>query len=274
MRAGANDVMICRHLPAMPDLAIFRLTLVLLSAAVMCRSQTNPLAADPQAAETGRWTFRILCAPCHGIHADGGRGPDLTRGTYSNGGEDRNLYSAIARGIPGSEMPPYGDRIDADGIWRLVSYIRSVARHDTETIAGNAQAGESLFWGKGACGKCHRAGSRGSSIGPELTRVGRQRSLKYLRTSINTPDSDITPGYGTIQVVLKNGKTISGVERNIDNFSVQFLDLSGQYHSFVTENVTSITRPPGSLMPAYTKVFSAGELNDLLAYLLTLRGNP
>jgi len=68
---------------------MFRLTIALFIAP-MCRAQsTNPLAGDPQATETGRWTFRILCAPCHGIHADGW-GPDLTRGTYSVGDQDND----------------------------------------------------------------------------------------------------------------------------------------------------------------------------------------
>jgi cytochrome c oxidase cbb3-type subunit III len=251
---------------------MFRLTIVLFIAAI-CRAQnTNPLADDPQAAETGRWTFRILCAPCHGIHADGGRGPDLTRGVYSVGDRDQDLYGAIARGIPGSEMPAYGDRLDADAVWRLVSYIRSVARHDVETIHGDVSAGEKTFWGKGGCGQCHRVGSKGSGIGPDLTRAGRQRSLKYLRSSILTPDSDITPGYGTVKVVLKGGKVISGVERSIDNFSVQLIDLSGKYYSFVREDVTSMTREPRSLMPSYGKLFTPSEMNDLLAYLIGLRG--
>jgi cbb3-type cytochrome c oxidase subunit III len=172
---------------------MFRLTAVLIIVAA-CRAQgTNPLTGDPQAAETGRWTYRILCAPCHGIHADGGRGPDLTRGAYSVGDLDQDLYSAIARGIPGSEMPAYGERLDSDGVWRLVSYVRSVARHDAETIQGDATAGEKAFWDKGACGQCHRVGGRGSGIGPDLTRVGRQRSVKYLRSSVVNPDSDITP---------------------------------------------------------------------------------
>jgi putative heme-binding domain-containing protein len=241
-------------------------------AAMLCYGQNaNPLANDPQAAETGRWTFRILCAPCHGIHADGGRGPDLTRGTYSVGDQDKDLYSAIARGIPGSEMPGYGDRMDADGIWRLVSYVRSVARHDTETVQGDATAGEKLFWGKGGCGQCHRVGGDGSGIGPDLTRVGRQRSLKYLRASVVTPDADITQGYGTVKVVLKDGKSISGIERNVDNFSAQFIDLSGKYYSFVREDVTSISREARSLMPSYGTVFNPTELNSLLAYLVSLR---
>jgi cytochrome c oxidase cbb3-type subunit III len=250
-----------------------RLT-ILLFIAVTCRAQgVNPLAGDPKAAETGRWTFRILCAPCHGIHADGGRGPDLTRGAYSVGDQDKDLYSAIARGIPGSEMPAYGERLDADAVWRLVSYIRSVARHDAETVSGDATAGEKTFWGKGGCGQCHRVGSKGSGIGPDLTRVGRQRSLKYLSASVLTPDADITPGYGTVKVVLKDGKTISGVERSIDNFSVQLIDLTGKYYSFVREDVTSMAREPRSLMPSYEKLFTESEMHDLLAYLLTLRGS-
>ncbi len=256
-------------------MGVFRLTTVLvLFIAATCRAQnTNPLAGDPQAAETGRWTFRILCAPCHGIHADGGRGPDLTRGAWSVGDQDKDLYSAIAAGVPGSEMPAYGDRLNADAVWRLVSYVRSVARHYGEAVQGDAAAGEKGFWGKGGCGQCHRVGGKGSGIGPDLTRVGRQRSLKYLRSSVLTPDAEITPGYGTIKVVLKDGQVISGVERSIDNFSVQLIDLAGGYHSFVREDVTFMGREPGSLMPSYAKLFTQSEMNDLLAYLVGLRGS-
>jgi len=238
-----------------------------------CHGQTNnPLAGDAKAAETGRWTFRILCAPCHGIHADGGRGPDLTLGTYSVGDRDSDLYGAIARGVPGSEMPGYADRMDADAIWRIVSYIRSVAQHETSTVQGDPSSGEKIFWGKGSCGKCHRVGSNGSGIGPDLSQVGRRRSLAYLRASVVKPDADVTPGYGTLRVVLRDGKSIAGVERSLDNFSAQLVDLTGKYYSFLREDVTSITRENRSLMPSYEKALAQNELNDLLAYLVSLRG--
>lgn len=247
---------------------------VLILTTWMCYGQNaNPFASDPQAAETGRWTFRVLCAPCHGIHAEGGRGPDLTLGTYSVGDQDKDLYSAIARGVTGSEMPAYGERIDSEGIWRLVCYVRSVARHDTASIEGDAAAGEKTFWGKGGCGACHRVGSQGSGIGPNLTRVGRQRSVAYLKASILTPDADLTPGYGTIRVVLPDGKNIVGVERNLDDFSVQFIDLSGKYYSFVREDVTSMTRENRSLMPSYEKSLTPAEVNNLVVYLRGLRGD-
>jgi putative heme-binding domain-containing protein len=246
---------------------------ILLLLAGLCRAQENPLASDPKAAETGRWMFRIFCAPCHGIGADGGRGPDLTRGTYTAGDRDADLFRVISTGVPGSEMAPYGGRLESDQIWRLVAYIRSVSHHDAENVSGNAAAGEKIFWGKGGCGGCHRVGAKGGSIGPELTRAGRQRSLAYLRASVLTPDADLTPGYATITVVTRDGKKITGVEKGFDNFSGQLMDLSGAYYSFLKEDGVSMQREFRSLMPGdYGHRLSEAELNDLLAFLISLRG--
>jgi putative heme-binding domain-containing protein len=106
-----------------------------------------------------------------------------------------------------------------------------------------------------------------------LTRAGRQRSLAYLRASVLTPDADLTPGYGTIIVVTRDGKKITGVEKGFDNFSGQLMDLSGQYYSFLKEDVTSMQREFRSVMPDdYGQRLSEGEMNDLLAYLVSLRG--
>jgi putative heme-binding domain-containing protein len=224
-------------------------------------------------AETGRWTFRILCAPCHGINADGGRGPDLTLGTYAAGDRDADLFRVISRGVPGTEMSAYAGRITDEEISHLVAYIRSVGHADKASIQGDVAAGEKIFWSKGGCGQCHRVGTKGSSVGPDLTRVGRQRSIAYLSASILKPDADVTPGYATLTVVTRDGKKIVGVERNFDNFSAQFVDLSGKYYSFVIEDVISMKREQRSLMPStYGKLLSESEVNDLLAYLNSLRG--
>jgi len=249
-----------------------RLTILVLLAA-WCQAQENPHASDPQAAETGRWMFRIFCAPCHGIRAEGGRGPDLTRGTYTAGDRDSDLFRVISSGVTGSEMAAYGGRLESDQIWRLVSYIRSVSHQDSTVIQGNVQAGEKIFWGKGGCGQCHRVGPKGGSIGPDLSRAGRQRSAAYIRASVLTPDADLTPGYATITVVTRDGRKIVGVERGLDNFSGQLMDLSGNYYSFLKEDVSSMQREFRSLMPStYGQLLSESEINDLLAYLSTLRG--
>jgi putative heme-binding domain-containing protein len=252
-----------------------RCTVLLLTAGlcqVFCQGQENPFRSDPNAAETGRWIFRVYCSPCHGIKAGGGRGPDLTVGTYGVGEQDGDLFRAISRGIPGSEMPAYAGRLEDDSIWRLVSYIRSVASHDNTPVRGDRVGGEKIFWTKGGCGQCHRIGEKGNSVGPDLSRVGLLRSLGYLRASILTPDSDLTRGYSTVRVTTRDGKTIVGVEKSLDNFSCQLIDLSGKYYSFLREEVASVKRESRSLMPStYGKSLSGSEIDDLLAYLSSLR---
>jgi cytochrome c oxidase cbb3-type subunit 3 len=254
--------------------------LAVLALSSLCAGQDdkpagNPFAGDSAAVETGRMLFRMSCAGCHGLHAKGGRsGPDLTRGGFSGGDSDADLRRVISNGVPGAEMPSFRAEMDDDDLWRLVSYVRSVReRGASAPITGNQTGGEKLFWGKGSCGQCHRVGTRGGVIGPDLSRAGSQRSLAYLRESVVKPDADVTDGYSTIVVVTREGRKIEGVEKGYDNFSARLIDLSGNFHSFMRDEVRSAQREYRSLMPSnYERLFSAGEMDDLLAYLASLRG--
>jgi quinoprotein glucose dehydrogenase len=170
-------------------------------------------------------------------------------------------------------MAGYAASLDDDQIWRMVAYIRSVARHESANLPGNAASGEKIFWGKGSCGSCHRVGPKGVDIGPDLSNAGRRRSVGYLRASVVTPDADLTPGFATITVTKKDGKKVVGVEKSVDNFSAQLIDLSGHYYSFLRDDVASVKLEPVSLMPStYGKTLSGSELDDLVAYLNSLRG--
>jgi putative heme-binding domain-containing protein len=234
---------------------------------------SNPLANDPHAIELGRLRFEQSCAPCHGKDAGGGRGPSLLTGKFASGGRDYDLYRTIFSGVGGTEMRGYGSFLGQVNVWRLVSYIRSLSTRSEEVVTGNAAEGEKLFWGKGACAQCHRVADKGGAVGPDLTRIGRERSLSYLRDSLLSPNADLRPGYTTVTVVTRSGKTIVGAEKNIDNFSVQLMDTSGNFHSFQRSKLTSVKREYSSLMPdIYKSLFAPHELDDLLAYLKSLKG--
>ena len=235
--------------------------------------RTNPLAGDPKSAEDGRVAFRLSCSLCHGIKGEGGRGPDLTMGNYSVGNTDADLYHVISNGAAGTEMPGFAARYESDDIWRIVSYLRSIGGSGTSRVTGNASNGEQLFWDKGQCGQCHLVNGRGKRMGPELSQIGRTRSAKYLRESVVNPGMDLTPGYQMITVVTKDGKKIVGAQRSYDDFSVQLMDASENYYSFQRSDVASIKQEYKSLMPdTYVKLFSEAELNDVVAYMASLRG--
>ncbi len=250
-----------------------RRVLLVLSLARFLSGQTNPLAGDSAAIDVGKGNFRIYCGPCHGIHAQGGLGPDLTRGTFAAGDADAELFRVISHGVPGTEMTAYAERFDDQMIWRFIAYIRSVARVTPVTVPGDAQHGREVFQGKGGCIACHAVGEKGGDIGPSLSRVGRERSLEFLREKLLTPSASITPGYTSVAVTLHDGRTLRGIEKGFDDFSVQLLDANKQFYSFRKEEVVSMKREDQSLMPSnYSQKLDAAEQTNLLAYLASLRG--
>ena len=221
------------------------------------------------APESATALFRRHCRSCHGPVGEGGRGPSLT-GRLRAGDADSDMARVIAGGIPGTEMLAYSARLGDEKIARIVQYLRSVQREE-QPMAGDAARGESIFWGKGACGSCHGVGDRGNRLGPELSHVGRQRSAGYLRESVLQPDADLLPGYQPAKVVTLDGRSIRGIERAFDEFSVVLQEFSGKVHSFDRRSLKSAERESGaSLMPSYGKTLTAAELDDLLKYLASL----
>lgn len=253
--------------------AVFILLLAPLSRG---QAVVNPFAGSPQAAEDGRKLFSLSCAPCHGRdgtgaqgQAEGMRPPDLTRGVFRAGRRDEDLFRVISGGVRGTEMASFSS-LGNEQIWRLIAFIRTLSVV-APAVNGNAAAGEALFWGKGDCGRCHQIGTRGTRLGPDLSRGGRRSTEQSLRKSIVDANDDITPGFAIITVVTRDQKKISGLERWLDNFSARLVDESGNEHTFLRDEVTSVQREMRSTMPDYGKVFSAAELDNLVAYIMKMR---
>jgi len=235
--------------------------------ASVCLAQTpSSLSDDPKSAEAGLAVYRRHCSSCHGNQADGGRAPNLIAGSLS----ETQMIRTISDGVSGSGMAAYGSRLSAKDIWRIVIFLNSAA-HTKTTVGGNAAHGELLFWDKGGCATCHAIGTRGSFVGPDLSSIGLQRNPVYLRESLVDPDADIARGFDGVTVVTKDGKTLRGIERALDDFSIVLQDFSGKVYSFDRQDVQSVSRDRSSLMPEATKKLSAAEMNDVLAYLVTLR---
>ncbi|HEY3835529.1 MAG TPA: c-type cytochrome [Bryobacteraceae bacterium] len=245
--------------------------LVALILVPVATAQINPMAGNTAAIDVGKGNFRLYCSPCHGIHAQGGRGPDLTRGYFAAGETDADLFRVVSNGVEGTEMESYSSQFNSDMIWRLIAFIRSVAKVTRGEVPGNAQHGREIFLGKGGCVSCHAVEGQGGDIGPSLSRVGRERSLGFLREKLLTPSRSLTPGYSTVAVTLRDGKTIRGVNKGYDDFSAQLLDVNKHFYSFRREEVLSMSREDQSLMPAdYAQKLTTDEQTDLLAYLASL----
>lgn len=219
--------------------------------------------------EQGQAVYRSNCAFCHGLTGLGGRGPDLV--THSK--SDPDIRQIIREGVPGTTMPSFKSFGDEE-LNGVVAFIRHLAGSAPvgEKIDGNAAKGKAVYTKLG-CAGCHQIGADGSTYGPELSRIGSARPAHYLRESIVEPSADIPPEYEGVTVVTTDAKKVRGVRINQDTFSVQLRLPSQQFRSFVKGvDAQEFVPDKESLMPAYKKM-SKTDLDDLVAYLATLRGD-
>ena len=233
----------------------------------------SPFHGDAVNIGVGKASFRLRCSACHGIHAEGGKGPALDRGEFEAGDTDLDIYRVIALGVPGSEMPAFGRRNTEENIWRIVAFLRTFESSGDDDAGGDPARGKEIFWNRAGCGACHRVGMRGGVYGPPLTRIGRSRSLEHLRESLLAPREDLPSGYYVVNVVTAEGQTVRGIGMGFDDFSAQVMDSSGKVRSFFREEVRSMEREFVTLMPEnYGDTLSAEEQADVLSYMQSLRG--
>jgi putative heme-binding domain-containing protein len=143
-----------------------------------------------------------------------------------------------------------------------------------QTNTGNAAAGKVIFDGKGGCSACHSIGDRGASLGPDLGDIGIRRSAKSLRLSLIDPDAEIAKEYYTVVVVPKSGAAVQGLALNEDDLSIQIRDVNGNPRSFLKDDLKTSWREQRSLMPSYATRLSGVEIDDVVAYLRSLKGPP
>ena len=234
---------------------------------------TNPLQGNAQAIDQGQQLFRSSCASCHGLNAKGLRGPDLTTGQWTRGGSDGQLFRTIMQGIPGTDMPgaQFSDATP-DQVWAVIAYLRTLSGPASEEdTRGNAQNGDTVFWGKATCGQCHMVRGRGGRLGPDLSRIRTTRSRTALIKEIRTPSGSFTDGYWPVTVVARDGHRTRGVRKNEDPFSLQIMDTNERILSFDRSDLREVVREPRSLMPDYgPDRLTDAELDDVIRYLRSL----
>jgi putative heme-binding domain-containing protein len=225
----------------------------------------------PADVEDGGRLFRGNCVGCHGADGDLVPGIDLGHGKFKRASTDDDLVRIIRTGIAGTPMPP-GNYTDFQAS-TIVAYLRSLATSGRASgIAGDAERGRALFSGKGNCTSCHRVGTTGSRVGPDLTDIGTLRKPGNLERSLVDPDAEVLAQNRYYRVVTKDGTTVTGRILNRDTFSVQMLDTKEQIRSFDIANLREHGFLDKSPMPSYKDKLTPNEIADLVSYLGTLKG--
>ena len=246
-----------------------------LGTAIAAAAQT-PAAAppgdySPADIAYGARIYDAQCTTCHGSNGDGVGGVDLRSGKFRNGSTDQDLVRVITNGVPGTGMQAF--RLDAAEIAGIIGFLRNMNAFDRGSIkTGDAARGRAIFEGKGSCTRCHRVGSLGSRVGPDLSEVGATRSAGSLFRSLTDPASQMMPINRPVRAVTKDGKVVNGRRLNEDTYTVQLIDEQEKLVSLTKVDLREYTILTTSPMPSFKDRLNENELADVVAYMLSLKG--
>jgi putative heme-binding domain-containing protein len=155
---------------------------------------------------------------------------------------------------------------------QAAAYVLSLSRTMARPGPGNASRGGTLYQSTG-CANCHTIDGRGGTLGPELTTIGGRRGPQYLREAIVKPAASHPPGYLVVRAVPLSGADVRGIRVNEDVFWITIRDAGGTVHTLSKSTLSHVDREiDASLMPSYESRLPSAEIDDVVAYLATLRG--
>jgi putative heme-binding domain-containing protein len=160
-------------------------------------------------------------------------------------------------------------------------FVKDWKMEDLTPALDQVSKGRSFQRGKevmaaGQCLVCHKFGSEGGAVGPEITAVSSRFTRADVLSSILEPSKVISEQYENTTYVTSDGDEISGrvVEETADKLVLLTSPLTGGKTELSKSSIKSKRKAKLSPMPeGLINSFSREEILDLLAYIESM-GNP
>jgi putative heme-binding domain-containing protein len=120
------------------------------------------------------------------------------------------------------------------------------------------------------CLKCHRLGSSGAAIGPDLSAIGKRFDARGIVESILEPSKVVDPKYHATTWVLADGRVVTGRANMVNDreIGVEVNSLTGESMKLLRSEIESSHPATVSPMPqGLLDTLSLDEILDLVALL-------
>ena len=131
---------------------------------------------------------------------------------------------------------------------------------------GDFAKGKTVF--EQNCAKCHRHGTLGAKIGPDLTGIAVRKKVEIL-IDVLDPNRSVEGNYQQYNLTTEDGRTFAGLLVADNRTSVELLDADGKSHVVLREDIESLANTKRSLMPEGFEKLGADGVADLLEFLAT-----
>ena len=134
---------------------------------------------------------------------------------------------------------------------------------------GDAAKGRGIF--ELACAQCHRVGTLGQEVGPNLTGQA-HRSVEDLVSNILDPNMAINPNYLSVSVETKDGELVTGILVAETPDAITLLQAQGIRTTLRRDQISRQESSGISLMPeGLEAAMQPADLRDLVAFLQATR---
>ncbi|MGE4550383.1 MAG: c-type cytochrome, partial [Opitutales bacterium] len=132
-------------------------------------------------------------------------------------------------------------------------------------LPADPAAGKPIF--QRACASCHRLGSVGYTVGPDLTGL-RNQPADALLLHLIVPNREVYPSYVLYLAETIDGQTHAGILAEESSRSVTLVLPLGKRETIPRNKLKSLRASPVSLMPdGLEQTMTRRELANLLAFL-------
>lgn len=137
------------------------------------------------------------------------------------------------------------------------------------TLKSDGEKGRIIFDSK--CSTCHKVGTRGKDIGPELTLIKKKFDKQALMDAIVNPSAGIVFGYEAWTINTKYGQSHFGFLVADGKEVIVVKDLNGARHTIPLRDIVFRQKSEKSLMPEASALgLSDQELVDVVGFLTSV----
>ncbi len=227
-------------------------------------------------------------APLLAVLKDGSNGEKQNAfaalGTLKDPSADNILLEWLDKLIAGNvaaelhlELIEAASKRSADSVKQKLAQYQSLRGNDSlggfrETLAGgNAEEGRKIFFERveASCVRCHKIKGEGGEAGPILDGIGSRVARDYLLASIVDPNREIAPGFESVTLHLKDGRSFVGTLKKEDANEIILNSPEDGPVTIKTKDVAKRERGLSGMPPELAKVLSKKDLRNVIEFLAT-----
>lgn len=143
-----------------------------------------------------------------------------------------------------------------------------------ETLTGgNGVRGSEIFFGRAdvSCRRCHKIDGNGGDVGPDLSRIGLDKTREYLLESVVDPNKQIAKGFETVILEMDSGLIHAGIIKSDEGTRLSLQKPDGSIVVIDKSKIEDRAVGKSGMPEDLVKKLNKSEIRDLVEFLSTLK---